>query len=161
MRNTKRTTDNPHVTVKQTGKHGKGVFATKRIRKGEVIAKFDGTIYGFDFEDWTKDLYNHVIQFAEDKWRDSKGLARYFNHSCEPNAGIKRRFEIVAMRDIAAGEEVVWDYGMTEDYVWRMKCTCGTPLCRKVIGSFKTIPAETLKKYKGYISSWLVKKYKI
>lgn len=153
--------DNPKVSVKKAGKHGMGVFATKPIRKGEVIAKFDGTIYDFDFEDWTQDLYNHVIQFEERKWRDSKGIARLINHSCDPNCGIKRRFEVVAMKDIEPGEQITWDYEMTEDYLWRMKCTCGSPLCRKTIGAFRNMPLETRKKYKGYISSWLVKKYKI
>jgi SET domain-containing protein len=80
------------------------------------------------------------------------------NHSCDPNCGIHDRFKIVAMRDIAPGEEVTWDYGMTENYIWRMKCTCGSPLCRKTIGSYKTMPRAIRKKYKGYISEWLLGK---
>jgi uncharacterized protein len=44
-------------------------------------------------------------------------LGRYINHACEPNvAAVLRRGRIVfvALRDIAAGEEITLDYG--EDY---------------------------------------------
>ena len=40
------------------------------IRKGEVIAAFDGAIYDDDFEPWTDDMYNHAIQFGKAIWRD-------------------------------------------------------------------------------------------
>jgi hypothetical protein len=150
--------DSKKVIVHKTPKHGKGVFVRTAIKKGDVIAAFDGTIYDRDFEDWDDDLFNHAIQFEKWKWRDSKGIARLINHSCNPNCGIRDLFKIVAMRNIAPGEEVTWDYGMTENYVWRMKCTCGSLICRKVIGSYATMPASVRKKYKGYISAWLTKK---
>jgi len=149
--------DSKKVIVRRTLKHGKGVFARVKIPKGMVIAAFDGTIYDHTHEDWNDDLYNHAIQFEKRRWRDSMGIARLVNHSCDPNCGIRDLFKIVAMRDIAAGEEVTWDYGMTEDHVWRMKCTCGSPLCRKVIGSYRTMPPAIRRKYKGYISGWLTK----
>jgi len=150
--------DSKKVVVRKTPRHGRGVFARATIRKGEVIAAFDGTIYDFDYEKWSDDLYNHAIQFEKRRWRDSKGIARLINHSCDPNCGIHDLFKVVAMRDIAPGEEILWDYGMTENYTWRMKCTCGSPLCRKTIGAYRTIPSSIRKKYKGYISAWLLEK---
>lgn len=146
--------DSKKVIVRKTKRHGNGVFARTAIRKGETIAKFDGTIYDF-YSNWTNDLYNHAIQFEKRRWRDSKGIARLINHSCDPNCGIRNLFTIVAMRNIAPGEEITWDYGMTENYEWRMKCTCGSPICRKTIGVYKTMPLAIRKKYKGYISEWL------
>ena len=151
--------DNKKVKVRSTRKYGRGVFAIKDIRKGEIIASFDGQILDDDFEPWTEDLYNHAIQFEKAKWRDSKGIARLVNHSCDPNCGIKRLFDIVAMRPIQKGEQLTWDYEMTEKNPdWRMRCRCGTPICRKVIGNYKNMPLKIRKKYKGYISSWLTKK---
>jgi SET domain-containing protein len=148
---------NAKVQVKTTKRYGRGVFAKQSIRKGEIIGTFDGAVYDADFEDWTEDLLNHVIQFEKDKWRDSKGIARYLNHSCAPNCGIKGLFKIVAMRSIRAGEELTWDYEMTEanDWGWRMKCRCGAPDCRKVIGHYKNMPKSVRKKYGSYISEWL------
>ena len=150
--------DNPKVVVRKTEKYGKAVFAKKPIKKGEVIAAFDGIIYDDDFDGWTKDLLNHAIQFSKACWRDSKGLARYVNHSCDPNCGIKDLFKIVAMRDITEGEEITWDYEMTErSKWWKLKCRCGSPICRKVIGNYDNMPKKIRLKYKGYISEWLTK----
>lgn len=154
----KKNSDNPKVAVRRTKKYGKAVFATKPIGKGEIIAVFDGPIYDDDFEPWTEDLYNHAIQFGKTLWRDSKGIARLLNHSCDPNCGIKGLFKIVTMRKIEIGEELTWDYEMTEKNLhWKLKCRCGSDLCRKVIGNYKNMPRKIRKKYQGYISDWLTK----
>lgn len=146
------------VYLKNTRRYGRGVFALRKIRKGEVVGEFDGPIYDEYFEPWTRELQTHVIQFAKEKWRDSSGLARYMNHSCEPNCGIRGLFKVVAMRTIQKDEQITWDYEMTEksDW-WRMKCRCGTESCRKIIGTFKALPTRIRRKYRGYISTWLVK----
>jgi SET domain-containing protein len=150
--------DNPKVYVKNTRKFDKGVFAKEKIREGEIIAEFDGRVYSWRSTKWNEDLYNHTIQFEKKKWRDSKGIARLINHSCNPNCGIKDLFKIVAMRDIPAGSEITWDYEMTERHpYWRMKCRCGHKDCRKIIGNYDNMPDKFRKKYKGYISEWLLK----
>ena len=58
----KKNRDNPKVFVRRTKKYGRGVFARERIRKGEVVAIFDGPLLDDDFDDWTEDLLNHAIQ---------------------------------------------------------------------------------------------------
>ena len=122
--------DNPKVEPKASPLGGYGVFARERIEAGEVIAEWDGEIYALDYAHWTSDLLDHVLQFEPSRFRDSRGLARCINHSCEPNCGIKNLFMVVAMRPIEPGEEITWDYEMTEDSEWwRMKCRCGTPSC--------------------------------
>lgn len=153
--------DHPRIKLKRTKKFGLGVFATGLIRKGELVARFDGQFYNDDFDEWTDDLRNHTIQCDKALWRDSKGVARYLNHSCEPNCGIKRRFDVVAMRDIKKGEHITWDYEMTERSTWwQMRCRCGSPDCRKRIGDYRNMPKPVREKYKGYISSWLTRKKK-
>lgn len=148
--------DNPKVRVRRTRKFGRGVFAVRAIRKGEVVAVFDGPILDDDFEPWTDDLYNHAIQVGPALWRDSKGIARLINHSCEPNCGIRHKNRIVAMRTIEAGEQITWDYEMTEkNPYWRMRCKCGSTECRRVIGNYKNMPLKVRKKYGNYISAWL------
>lgn len=148
--------DNEKAAVRRTRKYGFAVFAKKKILKGELIAQFDGPVFEYEYEYWNDDLYNHVIQFAPRKWRDSNGIARLINHSCDPNCGIKGLFKVVAMRDIEKGEQITWDYEMTEMHpYWRMRCRCGTPGCRKLIGNHRNMPEKIRKKYKGYISRWL------
>ncbi len=82
--------DSQKAFVKDTERYGKGVFAKEPIKKGEVIAVFDGDIYEADK---CSDLPNqlplkvrdHAIQVAENRWQDSNGFGRFMNHSCEPN----------------------------------------------------------------------------
>ncbi len=151
--------DSRKVLIKETRGRGQGVFAKEMIGKGELIAAFDGPFYDADSV-WDQRNLNHAIQFEQEKWRDSAGLARVLNHSCEPNCGIKNLFEIVAMRDIATGEELTWDYEMTENnqYGWQMACKCGTASCRNFIGRYENMPQEVRERYAGYISEWLLQK---
>lgn len=148
--------DNPKLYLKETRKFGKGVFTRQPIKQGELVTAFDGQRYNGRFTAWTEDLLNHTIQYGPSQWRDSKGLARYLNHSCDPNCGIRGLFRVVAMRDIAAGEQLTWDYEMTEKSDWfRLRCGCGSPKCRKIIGHHDRMPAEVRALYKGYLSYWL------
>jgi len=153
--------DNPKLKLRQTKKFGKAVFAKENIKKKELIAEFDGPIYDEDFDGWTRDLQNHTIQCGEERWRDSKGLARFINHSCDPHCGIKGLYKVVAVRNIKKGEQITWDYEMTEESDWwKLRCKCGSPLCRKWIGNHANMPQAIRDKYKGFISRWLTKKYK-
>lgn len=148
--------DNPKVIVRETKRFGKSLFANDLIKEGEIIALFDGPIFDYNYYGWTQELEDHCIQFGKRKWRDSIGFARYINHSCEPNCGVKDLFKIIAMRDIKGGEELTWDYEMTEDNeIWRMKCLCGSKKCRGEIGAYRNMPQEVREKYKGFISEWL------
>lgn len=60
-------------------------------------------------------------------------VGRYLNHSCEPNTLTLPGTELeVAVRDIAAGEELTDDYG-TLNLSEPMVCYCGSPSCRGVV----------------------------
>lgn len=66
----------------------------------------------------------------------------FLNHGCEPNARIKGR-EVFARRDIAAGEQITFDYTTTE---WEMaeafRCHCGASGCRGEIRGYKFLSPE-------------------
>jgi SET domain-containing protein len=68
--------------------------------------------------------------------------ARFINHSCAPNCEAvddKKRIYIEAIRDIAEGDELTYDYAYerdgTEDEAWEKLyvCKCGAPTCRGTI----------------------------
>jgi hypothetical protein len=65
------------------------------------------------------------------------------------------------MREIQPGEPLTWDYESTEDSDWEMaECECGSETCRGRIRAFRYMPTEQRRKLKGYISPWLLEKYK-
>ena len=82
----------------------------------------------------------------------------YLNHSCDPNAGIQNSIKIVAMRDIQPGEEITFDYAMSESRELSLECACGKENCRKKITSDDWKLPELQKKYQGYFSDYLQKK---
>ncbi|MEK6856348.1 MAG: SET domain-containing protein-lysine N-methyltransferase [Nanoarchaeota archaeon] len=158
--------DNSKVIVKETENLGKGLFAIEDIKKDEIIADWTNGI-SYEAESTNKlpnqlpkNIRDHAIQYEEHKWMDTEGIGRYSNHSCSPNCGFKGKFHLVAMRDIKKGEHLTWDYEMTEDSDWRLECKCGNSNCRKIIGAYQNMPEIIRKKYKGYISDWLIEKYK-
>jgi SET domain-containing protein len=75
-----------------------------------------------------------IVEVSERRAIDASGSAdplRYTNHSCAPNASLRirqGRVEIYATRDIAAGEEVLVDYGESH-HEGRLRCRCGAPGC--------------------------------
>lgn len=139
---------------------GRGVFATAPIVSEEEVAVFDGEIYyGCVNSDFPPEVLNHLITFGPDRARHSKGIAHLLNHSCNPNVGVRGLFSLVTMRPIEAGEELCWDYDMSEDHDWQMECDCGSEHCRRLIRGFRFLPEEVRERYRGFISDWLVEKY--
>ena len=76
-----------------------------------------------------------IVEFEDGTALDVSRLGgpfKYVNHSCEPNAFMRRhrgRVECYALRPIAAGEELTCDYGETH-HDGRLPCRCGSPKCR-------------------------------
>lgn len=134
--------DNPNVEIRDS-KFGKGLFAKERINKDEVIAVFDGEIIeNQNASDLDKDFADHAVQIGPHLWQDSIGLGRYINHSCDPNVGWGESGTLIAMVPIEKDQELTLDYEMSERSDWRMDCLCGSPHCRKIIGSFDNLPED-------------------
>lgn len=157
------TGDNPKVVINAAPPGiGVGLYARSKIFPGERIATFDGPIYtaksneGIDPR-LPNNPRDHAIQFAEMAWRDSDGFARYANHSCRPNCGIADRFDIVAIRVIDKGEEILWDYDMANDSAWAMTCRCGEDNCRGIIAGYRFLPPALRRAYRPFTSDWLLR----
>ena len=78
-------------------------------------------------------------------------LSLAINHSCDPNCGIRGERELCALRPIASGEEITFDYSTTVKGTvpWQMAypCKCGAPNCRGIVGNVATIPEATFQRY--------------
>ncbi len=68
---------------------------------------------------------------------------RYLDHACEPTTRIRDR-DVIAVRDIAAGEGVTFHYCTTEyDMAAPFDCRCGSARCLRVIrGARHLTPAQ-------------------
>jgi hypothetical protein len=76
----------------------------------------------------------------------------YTNHSCEPNIAIQGQLIFIAMRDIAANEELTHDWATTDDLDYRIECKCGSPTCRHFLDGKDWMRTDLQQKYKGYFA---------
>jgi SET domain-containing protein len=156
----------PKTEVRQSKIHGRGLFATTDIAKGEVVAVKGGHIV--DRETLRREITPRLgpveIQIDNDLFiapvtDDERELSMlYSNQSCDPNLGIRGEITFVAMRDIAAGEELTHDWAMTDDDDYSAECSCGARNCRKTLTGKDWQRPELQKKYAGYFSAYLAKK---
>jgi SET domain-containing protein len=106
------------------GPHGMGVRNLVPRRAGEVIHRFTGVI--------GPELKQHTLQVSPGQHISETKVIGYLSHSCDPDCRLDmERFELLALRDIAADEMLTIDYAQTEDVLYRQfACHCGAANCR-------------------------------
>jgi uncharacterized protein len=138
----------PLIEVRPSSLHGMGVFAARRIRKGTRVIEYIGERVSHAeadrrYED--KDAGDaHTFLFIVDaRTVIDAGVggneARFVNHGCQPNCESvieNRRVYIEAVRAIAPGEELTYDYQIQRepddppDVDAVFACHCGSERCR-------------------------------
>jgi hypothetical protein len=141
---------------------GNALFARTRIARGEVIAVFGGRIIqSNELALLPAEQRRLVMQVEEDAflYSEVEGSADWINHSCAPNAGLLGQIVLVAMRDIATGEEICFDYAMTDGSPYdEFECACRTPTCRgRFTGADWSIPV-LWDRYDGHFSPYLARR---
>ncbi len=143
------------IQVRRSGVHGKGVFALQDLAEGETLIEYVGEVISWDE---AQDRHphdpkdpNHTFYFHVNEDRVIDALfggnsSRWINHSCNPNCEADEdndRIFIKAIRNIKAGEELNYDYGLIidEPYTKKLKaeypCWCGSANCRGTLLSPK------------------------
>jgi hypothetical protein len=89
------------------GRKGSGLFARRRFERGDPL-------YEFDY--WSRRLMP----------------IHSTNHSCDPNAGFDPEGMLRALRTIAEGEEITYDYLLYPIAAspWNFECECGSSDCK-------------------------------
>ncbi len=136
------------IQVRRSGVHGRGVYAGTDLAEGETLIEYVGEIITWD-EALRRHPHdpadpNHTFYFHIDEERviDAKfggNSSRWINHSCAPNCESEideGRVFIRALRNIPAGQELFYDYGLVidEPFTPELKaeypCWCGADACR-------------------------------
>jgi uncharacterized protein len=134
--------------VRESGIHGKGVYAIRPINSGDNVLEYKGEIIT-----WRKaqklhphdpSQPNHTFYFHLDDGHVIDGkqggnTAKWINHACEPNLEAEQkgmRVFLKALRDIEIGEELFYDYSLiiegrkTAKVKKEHACLCGAKNCR-------------------------------
>lgn len=141
--------------------HGKGVFSKKSYKKGQTIFILKGQpkhlrVSGPD----ESKVGPNWIGMSENEWLDPEPTYQFLNHSCNPNMGIKGKVTFVALRKIKSGEELTFDYSITEDdEYWVFKCKCRAKNCRETVRSVQHLPSKVFNRYLPFIPTHFKRVY--
>eukprot|EP00536_Pseudo-nitzschia_multiseries_P013693 jgi/Psemu1/298517/fgenesh1_pm.602_\ len=137
------------LEVFETEKKGKGLRVMEDVKKGELVTEYVGKAVNklylnHLFRRYATERKLYIMAITNDIYLDARkvgGVARYINHSCNPNCQVERwkvrgimRAAVVARKDIPAGTELSFDYQ------WERKrgraptkCHCGENNCRQTL----------------------------
>lgn len=134
-----------HLIVCSSAIHAAGVFTLERIPKGTLVVEYTGTRMKHTDADnlYSKRSYTYLFGVGDGTYViDGYGMAMYLNHSCAPNCETEEDEDehvwIRAIRDIEAGEELVYDYFLY-DGEGDAACSCGAEKCRGTMYSPKEL----------------------
>ena len=141
----------------------RAAVALDTIRASETVAVFGG----FAVDRATLDTFPtsrrvRSIQIDDELYLLSGETSEpgdRINHSCAPNCGMMGNIVVVAMRDIAPGEELTFDYAMSDgsDYD-EFDCHCGETACRGQITGNDWMLPELQRAYRGWFSPYLARR---
>jgi SET domain-containing protein len=154
------------IQTRRSGVHGNGVFAVQDLAEGETLIEYVGEIvtwkealrrHPHDPKDPNHTFYFHIDEKHVIDAKYGGNSSRWINHSCKPNCEADEedgRVFIKALRNIAAGEELFYDYGLIIDakYTKKLKaeypCWCGAKNCRGTLLAPKNKEDKKEKKSK-------------
>jgi hypothetical protein len=153
----------PKARPAATSSKGYGSIATEPIAAGEIVAAFGGrcvTRDEFDLLPTSQQVRSvQIDEFLYMAGTPEPEPANFINHSCDPNCVLSGNVVLVALRDIAAGEELGYDYATSDgsDYD-EFECTCGTALCRGKVSGHDWMLPELQLRHRGSFSPYLAKR---
>ncbi len=136
------------IRVRQSGVHGRGVFAVAPLAKGERLIEYTGELitwpealrrHPHDPAQPDHTFYFHVDDEHVIDGKVGGNSSRWINHACAPNCiaeEVDGRIFIHTLRAIRPGTELFFDYGLvieerqTAKLKKRFECRCGARVCR-------------------------------
>jgi len=153
----------PKAQARPAGGKGWGSYALEPISAGETVAGFGGwvvdraTLESMDVDRQARSIQvDHELYLVSGETPEPGDM---LNHSCEPNCGVSGSNIVVAMRDIEPGEELTFDYAMTDasDYD-EFTCLCELANCRGVVTGWDWRDPVLQAKYQGFFSHYLARR---
>ncbi|XP_011081502.1 uncharacterized protein LOC105164543 isoform X1 [Sesamum indicum] len=144
-----------NLVVYKSGIHALGLYTSEFISRGAMVVEYVGEIVGLRVADRRESEYHsgkklqhksacYFFRIDKEHIIDATrkgGIARFVNHSCQPNCVAKvisvrneKKVVFFAERDIYPGEEITYDYHFNhEDEGERIPCYCNSKNCRRYL----------------------------
>ena len=124
------------LIIRSSAIHAAGCYTTTAIRKGTRVAEYDGPRLSRDEADacYEKLPITYLFGLGDGSIViDGHCMAMFINHSCDPNCETEEvdgRVWITAIKNIAPGEEITYDYCLYDGGDDEAVCNCGAKKCR-------------------------------
>jgi uncharacterized protein len=132
------------LIIRSSDIHAAGCYTTAPITRGSRVVEYTGHHITKEVADvrYADSIVTYLFGIGDGSFViDGHGTAMFINHSCDPNCEtdeVDNRVWIVAIRDIAADEELTYDYNLYDGDDDDARCNCGAKNCRQTMYS----PAE-------------------
>jgi SET domain-containing protein len=133
------------LIIRSSAIHAAGCYTTTAVRKGDRVAEYDGPRMSKAEADasYEESPITYLFGLGDGTMViDGHCMAMFINHSCNPNCETcedEGRVWITAIKNIAAGEEITYDYCLYDGGVDEAACNCGAKKCRGTMYSKEEI----------------------
>ncbi len=137
-----------------------GVFATEDVAAGTMCMVFGGYVTpGEVFRQLPDERQHHSFQIGDDLFmacHEELNDGDLVNHSCDPTLWFIGEITLLAMRDIAEGEQLTFDYATCDSQPYdEFECECGSPNCRVKVTGEDWMRRDLQDRYRGHFSPYL------
>jgi uncharacterized protein len=138
-----------NLIIRSSAIHAAGCYATVPIKKGARVVEYTGPRITKEEADekYQNSPTTYLFGVGDGSFViDGHGTAMFINHSCDPNCEtdeINGHIWIMAIRDIAAGEELTYEYNLYDGEGDEADCNCGASTCRKTMFSEDEVKKRT------------------
>jgi hypothetical protein len=160
------------ICIRDCGEKGWGVFSDGFIDAGAHVFTLTGQKVDnetlCELVDSGRLRNDDPLHIGEGVFLILDSLSNLFNHSCDPNVGMRDEGVLFALRGILPAEELCYDYSTTvppgwSSADWSMECQCGSPICRGILRDVLSLPVERLEFYqqKGALTDYVMRALQI
>ena len=141
----------PGLVIRSSSIHAAGCYTTRPIKKGVRVIEYDGPRLSKDVADarYEGRCVTYLFACGEKEVIDGFGTAMFLNHCCDPNCETEQdedgRIYISSIRDIAAGEELTYEYNLHDSDDEEQYCYCGASQCRGTMFSEQEVKRRERK----------------
>jgi SET domain-containing protein len=137
------------LIIRSSAIHAAGCYTMSPVRKGTHIVEYTGPRISKEEADekYATSPTTYLFGVGDGSMViDGHGTAMFINHSCDPNCEteeIEGKVWIIALRNIAPGEELTYDYNLYDGDDDEARCNCGSKNCRKTMYAPEEIRRRT------------------
>ncbi len=139
------------LIIRSSSIHAAGCYTRRAVKKGQRVCEYEGPRFTKEEADERyKDRFiTYLFSCGEDGTViDGFGTAMFINHSCDPNCETEEedgRIYVKAIRNIAPGEELTYEYNLHDSDDEPGDCYCGAPQCRGTMFSEEEVKRRAKK----------------